>query len=268
MTWTGYDDRSAYEQDRADDARRETERQEAADAAMLAEEQAGRERSPGDSATDAEVIPPPEFNPETGEVLESAPTGYWVDGRLTSNDALDWAGGRMRDKEALIAENERLAEAERTLLMERVLALDARLEASNRPIKADLALLENACKVYAETHRAELLKGLHPKAKTRKLPNITVAWKTREAGHRIDQRMTSTEARAALLAWAIPRTGPTTPLTRLPTERVLDLDKVKAYAEWMRSGCSETGEIYHAPPGLEYVPESETLTITTGGKKP
>jgi hypothetical protein len=191
-----------------------------------------------------------------------------VDGRLTSIDALDWAGARMREKLEAMEETRRLAVAEQARLAEKIEALAIRTAAALAPFERDHALLENACKVYAEIHRAELLKGLRPDAKTRKLPNITVAWKSTDAHYRYRLDMAEADRKKALLEWAIPRTGPQTPLTKPAEGRVLVLEEVKRYAEWMRSEAKNAGETPTTPPGLEYVPESETLTITTGGKKP
>lgn len=184
------------------------------------------------------------------EMVEPEETLIAEGWRIRDLDELNRVLGRMARLERLQAENSRIVEAE----VERLREWEAKENDALARRYRDLAA---HVEVYARDNREAL-------GKTRRLPNGTVAWREREEGYyRLDPNMSSHAARKALLEWSLEaEKGLDAPLT--VHEPALDLDRVK---EFLGAAMKE-GPPVETPPGLEWVGPGESLSITTGGKKP
>lgn len=205
-------------------------------------------------------------DPETGgvaldpadlaEVAENGPG--WQDGRIATIAGLDWAGRKMRETLEAVREADELAQAEIAPLLTRLNAAQKRLDATLAPLQKRASFFESQIRVFAETNRDAILRGLGRGAKSKTLPSgLRVSWRHDPGGYRWDDEMKESERKAALLKWATDRTCEKLPLTRM--ERVLVFDEVKRGLELM---SKDTGE-RHLAPGVKFVEPGDTLTITT-----
>jgi hypothetical protein len=177
---------------------------------------------------------------------------------IVSLDGLNWAGGVLREIRAAMAQNEEMAKGEIEALEHKLNVARLRLDRAQKPLASDAEFFERAIATYAQAHKAEILKG-YGKRKSRRFPSgLTVAYRAVSGGFRWRKDVTADDE-TALLKWATDRTGSVTPLTKM--ERVIDLEAIKSFALADQSGKAE------APPGLEWVPEGETITVKVGEEK-
>lgn len=154
---------------------------------------------------------------------------HWT---IDGPSSLNWALERMSEQQAQIDENDALAK-------EAVERIRARLEECNAPARRSLAYFEGQIKLYAESHRGELIGG--GKKKSRALPAGTIGW--RKSGGKIvimDE--------AACLAWA----------RQQPIEADLVRVKVEPNKTAINDWFKANGEV---PPGCELEPEAEAIYI-------
>lgn len=184
---------------------------------------------------------------------DETPTGDgWKDGRIANLSGLDWALKKMGEKERLMSENRALVAKE----VERLRRWEAD---ENAALERSRSNLEAHVRVYAEANRETL-------GKTRRLPHGVVSWKKRERGaYRLDPNMTDHAARKAVLTWALAVEKEHPHLAgKLTTPKpALDLEKAKDFLAHMASGGKRPTD----PPGLEWVPPGETLSIVVEEKK-
>lgn len=128
------------------------------------------------------------FDPVTGEVFdEDAPVGSgWDSERHCATDlrGADWAGRKLREAHEQLRLHETMFLAEQAEFERKRTAVLERFRASVSPFLKTAAFMENALKVFAETHREEVLKGL--RTKSRLLPSgVTVGWRKTRAKHEV-----------------------------------------------------------------------------------
>jgi phage host-nuclease inhibitor protein Gam len=145
---------------------------------------------------------------------------------------LNWALERMAAAEAQMAENAALA-------AEAHARIDARLASINHGPSRAIDYFSAQIRIYAESHRAELLKG--GKKKSRDLPGGTIGWK-KTGGTLVVEN--ADEA----LAWAKAQ----------PLEANLTRVKVELSKSGLNAHFKANGEI---PPGCVLTEESEELQI-------
>ena len=116
--------------------------------------------------------------------------------------------------------------------------IDAWLAARNEAIDTGIAYVKAEMERDATVHRAELVKG---RSKTIDLPNGTISW--RKTGGRL-----VVTDKDALAAWCV-ECGPDLALYRVRTEA----EMAKVQQAFRVSGV--------IPPGCEYEPEIESITI-------
>jgi hypothetical protein len=208
------------------------------------------------------------------EILDSdAPdNGGWDKERHCATDlrGADWAGRKLREAQEQIDLNAGMAEAELAILARKVRLVRERQDKADAPFRSTVGFMENALRVFAETHRDEVLKGL--RKKSRLLPcGVTIGWRAQKGDYRYDQRPgpdgrppTPAQNRAALVAWAegeqASRDEDLIPLVN-PGPAVPDLEEIKRHAASIRiTGVCDV----FVPPGLEYVPAGEVLTVSVG----
>jgi phage host-nuclease inhibitor protein Gam len=175
---------------------------------------------------------------------------------IVSLDGLNWAGGVLREIRAAMAANEEMARGEIEALEHKLAVARLRLDRAQKPLKADAEFFERAIETYAQAHKAEILNG-YGKRKSRRLPSgLTVAYRAVGGEYRWRQDMTPKEREEELLGWALEND-----LTDfLKAKREPDYDAVK---RWL--GAQAAG--FRAPPGLEWVPEGETVKVVVGEEK-
>lgn len=149
---------------------------------------------------------------------------------------LDWALSRVADLEQEKSENA-------AIVQQAIDRLKVRLERLNAQADRGLTFFQSRIQAYAEAHRAELLKG--GKAKSRKLPHGTVAWK------KVPAKATVAD-KDALLAWA----------KEQPVESGMVRFKEEAAWDRIKEHVETTGEDI---PGVELKPEGETFTVKAEG---
>src|SRR6185369_4823733 len=126
-----------------------------------------------------------------------------VDGRIANLRGMEEAGRKVVEAEAQIALNEAAAEAELETLARKVRLVRERQEKADGPFRARAERYRGYMLGFMDQNRAEVLRGLPAKQKSRTLVcGLTVAYRKREGGYRLDQTKTPAEAKAALLAWA------------------------------------------------------------------
>jgi len=205
-----------------------------------------------------------DFDPETGALPWDG--GGVKDGRIVSIEGLDRMGDHLVAIERGITENRALHEAA-------VRRLEERLERIQAPLRRDVARIRTMVEAFAQEQGR---KGICiDKAKTRELPSgLVLAWVERKKGtYRYDQRLgpdgkppTPTQNRERLVAWAegeqACRDEDLIPLID-PGPPVPNLEEIKRHAATIR--IAGVADVF-VPPGLEYVPPGEVLTVTTKGE--
>lgn len=210
------------------------------------------------------------FDAATGEV----PWDGFKDGRIQNFLGLDWAGRKLLEYERGIAQNEachaeflRRVEEDvaryRAKLMGRSVERLAELQA---PLREKAAFFRAAVESYAkEVGRKGICIG---SAKSRELPcGVRLAWRKTGGVYRWDEKMKPAEREAALLRWADYEAG-TTGECLTHDNPAPDLDAIKRHLKLL--GDEERAEALKgqsAPPGLEYVPEHEELTVRVESDK-
>lgn len=199
----------------------------------------------------------------TGEVPDETDDGPgWVDGRIANLRGLEEAGRKVVEAEAQIALNDAAASAEQAVLLAKLEAVTQRLEAANAPFEKRAERYRGYMLGFMDQNRAEVLRGLPAKLKSRTLVcGLTVAYRKRDGGYRLDQSMTPTEAKVALLAWCAKEEDVTGETLTKPNP-VPDLDEIKRHLAAFKA----QGEPLDCPPGLEWVEPGETLSVTTKGE--
>jgi hypothetical protein len=215
------------------------------------------------------LAPTEQHDPETGEVLDfDAPdNGGWDKEHhcITDLRGANWAGQRLREAEEQIRLTWEMHEAEIASLRAKIKAAEDRAYLAAAPFKATVAYMTSALTAFASTPegKAEVLKGL--RKKSRLLPcGVTIGWRTQKAGYRWDQSKTPAENKAALVAWARAEEAARAerfdvPLV-VPGPDLADLDAIKSYLTEVGGPLAPPP----VPPGLEYVPPGETLTVSVG----
>ena len=205
----------------------------------------------------------PRIDPVTGEdviALEAdAPGNGWDRERHCATDlrGADWLARKWRDAQGQIALNEEMGQAEVEIYKRKIIETEARIVEANQPFRRTVAFCWDALAVFMETHRDEVLKGLKSGTKSRLLPSgVRIGWKSREGGYRWDPTKTDTQNRSALMPFALSRG-----LTK-PGPVQIDLEAVKAEL----AALHDPEQPRFTPPGLEYVPPGETLSVTTKGE--
>lgn len=184
------------------------------------------------------------------EPLSLAP-GEW---KIADLAELDRVLARMARKERFMAENRALVEREIARLRQWEADENAALERSRASDEAHV-------RVYVEANRETL-------GRYRNLPHGRVEWKRRKEGtYRWRQDMTAKEREAALLAWAKKEADATGECLTSDNPRP-DLDAIKRHLGALdaEERTDALGNVL-APPGLEWVPPGETLTISVEEKK-
>ncbi len=210
-----------------------------------------------------------DHDPATGEVPfepDETPDRGWDRERhcITSLEGADWAGHRLREAQEQVALNEEMAEAEIEALNRKMVAVRERMKAADAPFRSAVAYFDNALRVYAETHRAEVLKGLSSKAKSRLLPSgVRIGWRKDSGGYRWDDAMPAAERKAKLLEWARVEEDATDEIL-IKSNPEPDLAEIKQHL----AAFASQGRSLDVPPGLKYVPESETLEIVVKEPRP
>lgn len=202
-------------------------------------------------------------DPDTGELPDDGPG--WVDGRIANLRGMEEAGRKVVEAEAQIALNEAAAEAELETLARKVRLVRERQEKADGPFRARAERYRGFMLGFMDQNRAEVLRGLPAKTKSRTLVcGLTVAYRKHEGGYRWDQSKTPAENKAALLAWALKHEGEMeSPNLTEPGPIQVRLDAVKARLD----ALYDPEQPRFTPPGLEYVPPGESLTVTTKGEK-
>lgn len=227
------------------------------------------------SVTTEQHDPDPDFDELTGEVRFDG----FREGRIQNFLGLAWAGRKAAEYERGIAQNEAvhasfLAEVERILEAKRKTLMGnsiERLAEYQAPLQKQAAFFRAAIESYAKDNKKTLLIG---RAKSREIPDaggLKLAWRGHDAGYRYDQRPgpdgkppTAAQNRAALVAWAegeqASRDEDLIPLVN-PGPAVPDLEEIKEHAATIRiTGVCDV----FVPPGLEYIPAGETITVSVG----
>lgn len=194
--------------------------------------------------------------------------GGWDKERHCATDlrGANWAGIKLREAQEQIRLCKAMFQAEADDLLKRLDAAGARMDAAARPFLQTQEYMENALRVFAETHRDEVLKGL--RKKSRLLPcGVTIGWKKHAAGYRYDQRPgpdcgkppTPAQNRDRLLEWCRLEEDVTGEFL-VKSNPAPDLDAIKAHL----AAQVAAGENIGCPPGLEYIEAGETLTVSVG----
>jgi hypothetical protein len=191
----------------------------------------------------------PEADEETGEL----PWDGFKDGRIQNFLGLDWAGKKWADLNRAIDENLAAFDAEHARRV-------ARLKEIQAPLARERNIWQAAIEAYAKDHKSELLIG---RAKSRETPSgLVLKWRERKTGeYRWDQTKTPAERTAALMEWCRKEEG-VTGETLTKDNPSPDLDEIKRHLAAFKA----QGEDLGCPPGLEYVPPGEVLTVTTKGE--
>jgi phage host-nuclease inhibitor protein Gam len=180
---------------------------------------------------------------------------------ISDEEDLRRAFGAIRHARRRLDQNKRMQAPEVEALERELFLLKEANARANKALQEEIAHKERAITVYAQLHRKDVLGSETPRegeTKTRNYGIGKISYRKAGGQYRWRQDVTA-EDEAALLKWATDRTGPTTPLTTL--ERVIDLEAIKSFALADQSGKAE------APPGLEWVPEGETITVKVGEEK-
>lgn len=162
------------------------------------------------------------------EIEETADQAFSVN----SLELAEWALKRIAALKALMAENERVADA--NIAREKL-----RLERLNRWPARGVEFFTSHLRLFAELSRELLLKG--GKRKSRALPSGSIGWRTKPAGLEVKDS-------EALLRWAASVSSELVRVKREPA-----LVEIKKYV-------ARTGEI---PPGTEPIPECEVFEVKT-----
>lgn len=205
----------------------------------------------------SEFAAPFEDDGQSPEIIEGP---GWENGRIANLRGLNDAGRRLRKTLEAVREAEQMAQEEEAPLLAEIEAISARLAKTLAPLKERAASLEGHIRGFCafEENRAEILKGLPAKAKSKTLPSgLRLAWRHDPGGYRWDDSMKESERKEALLKWATDRTCEKLPLTK--PERVLVLDEVKRTLEVMSKNTGDR----HMAPGLKYIEPADVLSITT-----
>lgn len=194
---------------------------------------------------------------------EGAPSGVASpqDDRIEDETALMRAFASLRRAERALAQNRRMQAPALEELRQELAALEQDCARANLALEARAEHHRNRIEVYARTHRDELVQG---KRKTRDFGIGKVSFRATGGEYRWRQDMAKAEREAALLEWAevqmeswrrLGRVAP--PLTTTTT--AADVREIKRYVMADQSGKAE------APPGLEWVPEGESVSIDVKG---
>lgn len=169
----------------------------------------------------------------------------WQDGRIATMDAFHRASRDYREALEAAREVDAQHQAEIAPLLAKLEAAQKRADAARKPIEDHARWLEGHLLGFAQTHRAEILKGQRRDAKSALLQSgVRVAWRTKPGGlHLLDEP----DARERLISWARDHWSDA-------TEQRWEVD-VGA----IKRALAGTDEV---PPGMERILESETLTIT------
>lgn len=171
---------------------------------------------------------------ETGELAWDG----FRDGRIQNFLGLDWAGKKLAEYKRAIEQN---CTAER----EEAARLRARVEALNAPLAKHAAFFQSVIEAYARDHKAEILVG---RAKSRALPSgLKLAWRAKPAGCEVKDV-------GALHAWAGLSGFSEQIFPEPPPRTVADMLSKSGLNKVMKTVKSEV-------PGVERIPESETLSI-------
>lgn len=207
------------------------------------------------AAPPAPAAPPP-------EVIEGP---GWENGRIANLRGLNDAGRRLRKTLEAVREAEQMAQEEEAPLLAEIEAISARLAKTLAPLKERAQRLEGHIRGFCafEENRAEILKGLPAKAKSKTLPSgLKLAWRHDPGGYRWDDSMKPSEREAELMGWAVgeeARSGET--LTRAVW--YADLENIKKHLAGLDAGGARDEGEPRAPPGLKYVEPADVLSITT-----
>lgn len=173
------------------------------------------------------------------------PESGWQDGRIATMDAFHRAAREYRESLEAAREVDAQHEAEIAPLLAKLKSAQERADAARKPIQDHADWLLMHLYGFAQTHRKEILKGRRHDAKSALLQSgVRVAWRTQPEALRLRDGLAEQEA---LLTWA---KSASPDLVR--TKEAPDLPAIKRF-------CGRT----RTPPGMERIPESETLTITT-----
>lgn len=186
------------------------------------------------------------YDPETGVLPWDG--GGIKDGRIVSIEGLDRMGDHLAAYERGILQS-------RALHAAAVKRMEERLERSLAPLCAEVVRIRAMVEAFAlEQGRKGICIG---RLKSRTLPSgLRLAWREREKGeYRWDQSKTPAENKAALLAWAKAQHTTMTLVERGPEQPVLAT---------IKDFLTKFGDA--TPPGLEFVPPGETLTISVDAR--
>lgn len=210
---------------------------------------------------------PEDHDPETGEVLDhDAPdTGGWDRERhcITSLQGAEWAARKYREAVEQMDANRAAHDAEvaeiQRVCDEKMARATARLTAADRPFSRSEAFFHNALDCYAQAHREEVLKGLRGKSRLLQA-GVRIGWSSTKGGYRLNHSKTPAENKAALLAWAQKEEDVTGETLAQPNPTP-DVDAIKRHLAALDAEEARDAGATPAPPGLEYVPPGETLSI-------
>lgn len=261
----------------------------AALAALVAKYDGAEEFSPAeeDLSDEALALPPPEppplapgetatligtsvlgdtYDAETGEVLKDAPGWDPDTKRITNNEGCNFFGALLRETLEAMAENERLAAPEIATLERKLEVARLRLARAQKPLESRSAWLEGTIRAYADAHKSEVLRGLRKDAKSRRFPSgLRLAWKSGGGEYRWRKDMPVKEREAALLAWA-KATADRVAVDLPPMVESMERP-ILANVKVTLAALADPEEPRFTPPGLEYVPEHEELTVKVEGDK-
>lgn len=183
----------------------------------------------------------------------------WRDGRIANLAGLEDAGRKVVEAEEQVALNEAAFRAEIAPWEARIAAAEERLLKANAPFLRRAERYRGFMLGFMDLERAQVLKGLPAKTKSRRLVcGLVVKYRSHAGGYRWDTSKTPAENKAALLAWAQEQERLNPALELVTDQPVVQLDEVKSWLTTLRSDPKLTVE---TPPGLEYVPPGETLTV-------
>lgn len=177
----------------------------------------------------------------------SPPHSGWQDDRIATMDAFHRASREYRETMEAAREVDAQHQAEIAPILAKLAAAQKRADAAREPLEEHARWLEGHLLGFAQTHRAEILKGQRHGAKSALLQSgVRVAWRTNPGGLRL---LDGAAARERLIPWARNNWGGTDVVVQRWDVDVPALKRAMV-------GSAEV------PPGMERIPESETLTIT------
>lgn len=218
----------------------------------------------------AEQHDPPEyFDETTGEVRWDG----FREGRIQNFLGLDWAGQKLAEYERGLAQNDAAHKRFLEVVEQRVAERRAFLlgKAPERyaelqtPLQKQADFFRAAIESYGREFKKDVLIG---RAKSRVLPTsgVVLKYRSHDAGYRYDQRPgpdgrppMPAENKAALLAWAVVEEKESGELLTI-RDPAPDLQEIKLHLV----ALYDPEQPRFTPPGLEYVPPGETLTVSVG----